>query len=96
MTWSASGSARWPRGLRLPDRAQVGLNGTRPDFVYDDAHIAVYIDGPHHDYPHRAQRDTDAAAALLDRGWLSLRFVDPADWEQIFVANPGTFGRPGR
>lgn len=84
------------RGLRLPDRAQVGLNGTRPDFVYDDAHIAVYIDGPHHDYPHRAQRDADAAAALLDRGWLSLRFVDPADWEQIFVANPGTFGRPGR
>ena len=42
-------------GHRLPDRAQVLMEdaGTRPDFVYDDARLAVYVDGPHHLYPNR-------------------------------------------
>ena len=29
-------------------------SGTRPDFFYGDSYqAAIYIDGPHHDYPER-------------------------------------------
>ena len=33
---------------------------TRPDFFYADHHAAVYIDGPHHEYPEGQQRDAEA------------------------------------
>ena len=49
-----------PRGRRLPDDAQRTIEAcrARPDFVYDGTDpVAVFIDGPVHDYPTRQQRD---------------------------------------
>lgn len=81
-------------GYRLPDDAQVRMRdaGTKPDFVYRDAHTVVYIDGPSHDFPDRALRDQDQQTELEDRGWLVLRFGIRDDWNAIIAANPGTFG----
>jgi very-short-patch-repair endonuclease len=84
------------RGYRLPDRAQVLMAdaGTRPDFVYDDSHVAVYVDGPHHLYPHRAARDAIAEERLFAKGWTVVRFAAADDWEATLNRHMGTFGRP--
>ena len=81
-------------GHRLPDRAQVLLEeaGTRPDFVYDDAHVAIYIDGPHHLYPERAARDAAAEDRLFARGWSVLRFAATDDWPSLISRHKSTFG----
>jgi very-short-patch-repair endonuclease len=85
-------------GHRLPDRAQVLMAepGTRPDFVYDDAHVAVYIDGPHHLYPERAARDATADEALFTRGWTVIRFVANDDWPALIARHRSTFGEGDR
>ncbi|MHB1919235.1 MAG: DUF559 domain-containing protein, partial [Acidimicrobiales bacterium] len=70
--------------------------GTRPDFVYDDAHIAVYIDGPHHLYPERAARDATADEALFARGWTVIRFVANDDWAALIARHRSTFGEGDR
>jgi very-short-patch-repair endonuclease len=82
------------KGLRLPDRAQVLLAdaGTRADFTYDDAHVAIYVDGPHHRYPHRAARDQTAADALFELGWSVVRFGENEDWDAKLARHPGVFG----
>ncbi|HET9091737.1 MAG TPA: Zn-binding domain-containing protein, partial [Acidimicrobiales bacterium] len=81
-------------GHRLPDRAQVLIEdaGTRPDFVYDDAHVAIYIDGPHHLYPERAARDGAAEDQLFVRGWSVLRFSASDDWPALIARHTSTFG----
>lgn len=81
-------------GYRLPDQAQRLLEaaGTRPDFTYDAAHVAVYVDGPAHDYPERMERDATAEAALEDLGWEVVRFPARADWGAILATRPGVFG----
>ncbi|HLH71037.1 MAG TPA: DEAD/DEAH box helicase [Candidatus Dormibacteraeota bacterium] len=93
---------RWLRlveesGYRLPDEAQVLIPGagTRPDFVYrvhDDA-LAVYVDGPPHEFPDRACRDAEQTAALEDRGWIVLRFREHDDWPALLAQYPSFFGR---
>ncbi|HMF35240.1 MAG TPA: Zn-binding domain-containing protein, partial [Isosphaeraceae bacterium] len=47
------------RGLHLPSDAQKFITriATRPDFVYDKQRVAIYVDGPPHDFPDRQQRD---------------------------------------
>jgi hypothetical protein len=86
-------------GLRLPSAAQklMADQGTRPDFVYDAGgnRVAIYVDGPHHQYPHRAERDADKETALTFAGWTVLRFRAEDEWEQNFRDNPGTFGGGG-
>jgi len=57
------------RNLRLPAESQrlIERCKTRPDFLYNDHQAAIYIDGPHHDYPDRQRRDqgqTEAMEAL--------------------------------
>lgn len=86
------------RGLRLPDRAQPLMVDarTRPDFVYDDSHVAIYIDGPHHLYPHRAARDADAEDLLFAKGWTVIRFPAGEDWDDILRHHLGTFGTAAR
>ena len=81
-------------GFNLPDRAQELITGasTRPDFIYDHKHVAIYVDGPHHDYPHRAERDRDAEDRLFGLGWTALRFGLRDDWERILADNPRIFG----
>ena len=86
------------RGYRLPDRAQslMADAGTRPDFVYDDSHVAIYVDGPHHLYPHRAGRDAGAEDRLFAKGWTVVRFGLNDDWEATLSRYLGTFGRPAQ
>ncbi|MCY4509948.1 MAG: DUF1998 domain-containing protein, partial [Acidobacteria bacterium] len=84
-------------GYRRPDRGQVFFEEarTRPDFVYDDACAVVYVDGPHHDYPERARRDSEQSAAMQNLGFQVIRFGYRDDWDQIAGAHPAVFG-PGR
>lgn len=80
--------------LRLPTAAQFRIPecGTKPDFYYEEQRLAVYIDGPPHDYPDRQARDRDQVAALEDRGYWVIRFHHRDNWEAIFRRDPGVFG----
>ena len=83
-------------GYRRPDRSQVFFADamTRPDFVYDDACAVVYVDGPHHDFPQRARRDTNQSTAMSSLGYQVIRFAHHNDWQQVAAAHPAVFG-PG-
>lgn len=82
------------RSLNLPSHAQKLVDGchTRPDFLYEDHSLAVYIDGPPHDYPDRQSRDKDKQNALEDAGYWVLRFHHRDDWSKIFKQHPDVFG----
>ena len=84
------------QGLRLPDRSQVDVEGAaaRPDFVYDGASapVAVFVDGPVHDWPAAATRDEAAAERLNDRGWDVVRFKHGTDWAAVASTRPNVFG----
>ena len=84
-------------GLRLPDSAQERLDEfrVRPDFIYrtSTGPHAVYIDGPHHDYPERAERDAQQQLALELAGWAVVRFSHRDDWGQVLDDWAGLFGR---
>jgi very-short-patch-repair endonuclease len=84
------------RQLRLPTRAQVLFEeaATRPDFLYDAQAIAVYIDGPAHDFPERQDRDKKQKTALEDLGWSAVRFHHEADWADVVKGYPDVFGVP--
>lgn len=84
------------RGLRLPSHAQslIADCQTRPDFVYRDEQVAVYIDGPHHLFPERAARDAAQQACLEDMGYTVIRFGHTDDWDAIITQYPYVFGRP--
>ena len=67
---------RWLRyleahGHHLPSKAQplVEVCSTRPDFLYEEHQAAIYIDGPHHEYPERRTRDA-GADRMHGRPWL--------------------------
>jgi len=82
------------RDLRLPSRAQVFVEEcrTRPDFLYDSHQAAIYVDGPHHRFPERQQRDQDQTDAMEDLGYTVVRFSTEEDWESIVSRHPGIFG----
>lgn len=86
-------------GLRLPTHAQHRVDAcqTRPDFLYADHQVAVYVDGHHHRYADRQARDATQTDAMEDHGYTVLRFRTEDDWQTILGANPGIFGplRPG-
>jgi len=86
------------RGQRLPNRAQALIEaaGTRPDFLYEDARCAVYVDGAPHQYPERAARDLEVDERLFALGWSVVRFPAADDWAKILDSHPGTFGRAAR
>jgi ATP-dependent helicase YprA (DUF1998 family) len=101
LAWAAdSGLARElldyldEHGHRLPSRSDVLIPeaGTRPDFLYDDASVAVYVDGSPHDYPDRQARDAEKAARLRDLGWTVIRFGHRDDWAQIVDTYRWVFG----
>ena len=81
-------------GLRVPDRSQVLFEdaGTRPDFLYPDHFAAVYVDGPHHDFPERQARDSMQAQKMRDLGWRVIRFGHRDDWAQIVDSYRDVFG----
>jgi hypothetical protein len=86
------------RGLRLPDESQVLVTEAlaKPDFVYrlPGANVAVFVDGPVHDYPLISQRDRDAEQRLFDAGWDVVRFPHDGDWAAIATRFARYFG-PG-
>lgn len=70
--------------LQLPDEAQVLIPecGTRPDFLYRQQMIAVYVDGPYHQYPERHARDMAPADRMEDLGFTVIRFTLTTAWEE--------------
>ena len=83
------------RGHLLPTKAQqlIPECQTRPDFCYEDAMVAIYIDGPYHDFPERHARDVAATECLEDRGYLVIRFGHQDDWDALIALYPSIFGR---
>ncbi|HPA53405.1 MAG TPA: DUF1998 domain-containing protein, partial [Thermoanaerobaculia bacterium] len=84
------------RQLRLPSRGQVLIAdaGTRPDFLYDEHALAVYVDGTPHDFPERQERDRKQETALEDLGWSVVRFGHRDDWGAVVARYPEVFGTP--
>lgn len=97
-------------GYRLPDESQELIDGfyVRPDFAYRTSarDVAIFVDGPVHDYNHQTEKDRAAQSRLEDEaGWLVLRFHHEDDrspacgeqpsWRELVTANPSVFG-PGR
>ena len=83
-------------GLRLPSDAQYAIPGhhTRPDFFYREANAAIYIDGPPHDAPDQAREDRARTRALIEAGYIVLRFHHADDWPALFRRHPDLFGAP--
>jgi ATP-dependent helicase YprA (DUF1998 family)/very-short-patch-repair endonuclease len=86
------------RKLRLPTKSQSLIEDckTRPDFLYDTEgnRVAIYVDGPPHDYPERQERDKVQTEFMENSGFLVLRFHHKDNWETLIEENPGLFGRP--
>jgi len=82
------------RNLRLPSHAQslVEECRTRPDFLYKEQQVAVYVDGPPHDYPDRQERDRQQTNCMEDAGWTVIRFGHRDNWESIVEHYPSVFG----
>lgn len=82
----------------LPSHAQrrIDAANTRPDFLYAEQHVAVYVDGPPHEFPERQARDATQTANLEDLGFTVLRFRDESGWKPIVERYPNVFGRDGR
>lgn len=85
-------------GFWKPDHGQytIAAAGARADFFYDDLHLAVFIDGPHHDVEGQQQKDADINRKLDELGYLVVRFPkETAAWPDIFKNNADLFG-PGK
>lgn len=79
---------------RLPSHAQWLIESchTRPDFFYEQEHIAIYIDGPHHLHPERRLRDQEQQECMEDTGYSVIRFDFKDDWESVIARYPSVFG----
>jgi ATP-dependent helicase YprA (DUF1998 family) len=84
------------RGQRLPDHAQelVEECGTRPDFLYGNHRVAVYIDGPKHGFSDKKVDDLAKSECLERLGYLVLRFGygDKDRWSEQLDRFPSVFG----
>lgn len=80
---------------RLPSKAQMLVEAckTRPDFLYQEQQTAIYIDGPHHDFPDRQQRDVAQTECMEDFGYTVIRFGHMDNWDEIISRYPYVFGR---
>jgi len=83
-------------GHRLPDDAQVAIEKfkTRPDFIYrSPQQVAIYIDGPHHEYPQQKNIDDALTKQLEDTGLMVIRFPkEQQRWATIIARYPDIFG----
>lgn len=81
--------------LRLPSHGQylISACSTRPDFFYNDANTAIYVDGPHHDEAVQKADDGRITDRLINAGYLVIRFHHAADWNAIFDQYADVFGR---
>jgi very-short-patch-repair endonuclease len=83
---------------RLPTQAQpfIASCKTRPDFLYGEGHqAAIYVDGPHHEFPERQQRDALQSESMEDYGYTVIRFGLRESWHDIVRQFPSVFG-PGK
>jgi ATP-dependent helicase YprA (DUF1998 family)/very-short-patch-repair endonuclease len=82
--------------LRPPSDAQYLIPGyfTKPDFFYREHNAAIYIDGPPHDEAETIREDDGTTKALMEMGYIVIRFHHRADWNQIFRRHPDIFGIP--
>jgi len=82
--------------LRPPSDAQYLIPGyfTQPDFFYREHNAAIYIDGPPHDQPDAVKEDDGKTKALMEMGYIVIRFHHRADWLEIFRRHPDIFGTP--
>ena len=82
-------------GYRLPSKAQALIETcrTRPDFLYEDSLATVYVDGAHHQYPDRRERDQLNAECMEDLGYTVIRFGVMDDWAAILALYPSVFGQ---
>ena len=78
----------------LPSGAQQFLQvcQTRPDFFYEQHNVAIYVDGPPHEYPERKQRDAAQQDCMDDHGYVVIRFAHKDDWVTILKKYPNIFG----
>ncbi|MGI5132970.1 protein kinase domain-containing protein [Pseudonocardia sp. CA-107938] len=87
-------------GLRLPDEAQtlIAQAQARPDFIYrlPGAQVAVFVDGPVHQYAAVSDRDIEAEERLADAGWVVVRFPAGTDWAAIAGGYEDYFGTRAR
>jgi very-short-patch-repair endonuclease len=83
-------------GHRLPSDAQLFIEAaqTRPDFIYRDEQVAVYVDGPVHDFPERLERDRIKTEWLEDLGYTVIRFGHADEWADLLQRYPRIFGAP--
>ncbi len=82
------------KGLNLPTHAQKRIQscGTKPDFFYENHSLAIYVDGPHHEFPDRQQRDKDQEKKMRATGYSVLRFGRFDNWEDLIRKYPNIFG----
>jgi len=88
MAWLAS------QDLRLPDAADVTVEGTRPDLLYrlPDGNVAVFVfdSGEHDDQDD--QRNEAARDTLRDLGWGVITIGPDAGWPAVAGKYPSVFG----
>jgi len=79
---------------RLPTHAQYYIEScrTRPDFFYENEKAVIYVDGPHHKYPERQQRDQQQKECMEDMGYTVLRFTLYDHWDALIKQYPSIFG----
>ena len=82
------------RNLNLPSHAQKLMESchTRPDFLYEKDCVAIYVDGPHHDFESRKERDANQSECMEDIGFTVVRFGVKDDWAKIIEKHPHIFG----
>lgn len=83
--------------LRLPNDAQrlIESCGVSPDFYYDvdGYHVAVFVDGPHHDDPAQQAKDIENDEKLWNAGIEPIHFHYLSDWAAILAGRKGIFGQ---
>ncbi len=84
----------YENGYNLPTNAQALIEqaDTRPDFIYQDKYVAIFIDGPVHNEADIKAKDTEINTKLDELGWQEIRFRYDDDWQTILAKYPGVFG----
>jgi hypothetical protein len=69
-------------GHVLPDDAQRTIEGlyVRPDFLYTERNVCVFVDGPLHEFPEQRAKDDDVDDRLTDAGYTVIRVTYPQNW----------------
>ena len=79
----------------MSDAAQPLLEmcHTRPDFLYTEARVVIYIDGPDHEQPDVKDKDVQITDCLMDEGYTIVRFGYRKDaWVGIGAQHRYLFG----